>query len=99
MRRLTKFCTWFPEYVIRPMVDCSKKIQKYSTRLEAITACSRDADCGAVSQSCASKQGEKQFFYTCEKFFRGHFPDHILSYPKIEDCKTVVLYQKSEYFY
>ena len=55
------------------MIDCSKKIQKYSTRSEAINACSRNDDCGAVSQSCVSKKGEKQFFFTCENFFQDQF--------------------------
>ena len=85
----------FLEYVIRPMIDCSKKIQKYSTRSEAINACSRNDDCGAVSQSCVSKKGEKQFFFTCENFFQDQF---FKTYPKIESCKTVVLYQKSKSF-
>ena len=95
MENLPTFYTWFSEYVIRPMLDCSDKIKKYLTRLEAITACSRDDDCGAVSQSCVSNKGEKQFFYTCEKFFGDQF---LNSYPKIESCNTAVLYQKSKSF-
>ena len=76
------------EYISLEKVDCFPKIREYPTLLEAMMACSRDDDCGSVSQSCGAKEEAVQKYFTC-----AYSPFSNLTY---EDCKSLVLYQKSK---
>ena len=84
-----EFITLFIEYVTIKNKDCNPKIREreYSSLLEALMACSRDIDCGAVSES--SGLINQTHYHTCL-----YPPAAQFTY---EDGKHLVMYQKSKF--
>ena len=83
------FSIYFVEYVTIQNEDCNPKIREreYSNLLDALMACSRDRDCGAVSES--SGLINQTHYHTCP-----YPPAAQFTY---EDGKHVVIYQKSKF--
>lgn len=81
---------YFIEYATIKNKDCTPKIREreYSSLLEALIACSRDIDCGAVSES--SLLINQTHYHTCP-----YPPDAQFTY---DDGKYMVLYQKSKFW-